>query len=84
MKPKKHVLGQRGEQQASEYLKKNGYQILSRNYRSGRSEIDIICQKDNTLIFCEVKSFQSKPIDAVEFRINKSISMFKPCVIITM
>ena len=71
MKPDKHLLGQKGEQHAVDYLMQKSYQIISCNYRSGKSEIDIICQKDNTLVFCEVKSYQSKPIDAVEFRIDK-------------
>lgn len=70
MKPQKQILGQKGEQLAVDYLMKNGYQIISRNYRSGKSEIDIICLKKNALIFCEVKSYQSKPLDAPEFRVN--------------
>lgn len=72
MKPRKQLLGQKGEQLAVDHLIKNNYQIISRNYRYGKSEIDIICQKNNTLIFCEVKSYQSKPLDAVEFRVNKN------------
>ena len=71
MKPQKQRLGQKGEQQASDYLIQNGYQIINRNYRSGKSEIDIICHQNDTLVFCEVKSYHSKPLDAVEFRVNK-------------
>jgi putative endonuclease len=71
MKPPKHVLGQKGEQHAVNYLIENNYKIIARNYRSGKSEIDIICREDETLIFCEVKSYQSKPLEAVEFRVNK-------------
>ena len=65
------LLGQKGEQQAVEYLLKNNYQIISRNYRYGKSEIDIICSLKDTLVFCEVKSYQSKPLDAVEYRVDK-------------
>lgn len=71
MKPSKHLLGQKGEQQAVDYLINNNYQIVARNYRYGRSEIDIICQKHNVLIFCEVKSFKSNPLEAAEHRVNK-------------
>ncbi|MEJ2544971.1 MAG: YraN family protein [Calditrichaceae bacterium] len=71
MKPSKQLLGQKGEQQAVDFLKKYHYKIIARNYRYSRSEIDIICCQDDVLIFCEVKSYQSKPLDAVEFRVNK-------------
>ena len=67
----KQRLGQKGEQQAAEYFLKNKYEIISRNYRSGRSEIDIICSLKDTLVFCEVKSYQSRPLDAVEYRVSK-------------
>jgi len=71
MKPSKQRLGLKGEQLAADYLIKNKYKIIDKNYRYGRSEIDIICREDDTLIFCEVKSYQSKPLDSAEYRINK-------------
>lgn len=71
MKPSKHLLGQKGEQYAVNYMITNNHEIIACNYRYEKSEIDIICQKDDTLVFCEVKSYQSKPLDAAEYRINK-------------
>ena len=47
--------GKAGEDLAARFLLEKGYQILSRNYRFKRSEIDIIAQKDNCLVFVEVK-----------------------------
>ena len=35
---------------------KKGYTILKRNYRFGRSEIDIIARKDDVLAIVQVKS----------------------------
>lgn len=52
----KNEIGNRGELQAVNFLFANGYQVLERNYRFGRSEIDIIAKKDNILIFVEVKA----------------------------
>ena len=49
-------LGTEGERLAGEYLAGNGYVILERNYRSGRSEIDLIVSKDDVLVFVEVKT----------------------------
>ncbi len=48
--------GQRGENLAIEYLINNGYEIIERNWRFKRSEIDIIAKVDKILIFVEVKS----------------------------
>lgn len=48
--------GQDGENMAAGYLLSNGYQILERNYRYKRAEIDLIAKKESTLIFIEVKT----------------------------
>ena len=49
-------LGKFGEKLAADYLSKRGYRILERNFKARYGEIDIICTKDNTLIFVEVKT----------------------------
>ncbi len=41
---------------AREYLKKQGYQIVIRNYRTKRGEIDIIAKKRGCLVFVEVRT----------------------------
>ncbi len=48
--------GDRGEQLASEYLAANGFNILHRNWRAGRYEIDIVATRHGTLHIVEVKS----------------------------
>jgi len=48
--------GQAGEKIANRYLKSNGYQILAKNWRFKRAEIDIIASKDAWIVFCEVKT----------------------------
>ncbi|MEM9859000.1 MAG: YraN family protein [Bacteroidota bacterium] len=66
----KAELGKEGEQRAADYLSKNGYEVLARNWRYKRSEIDLICKKDNLLIFVEVKTRSyvafGQPEDAVD------------------
>lgn len=52
----KQNLGQFGEEVAVEYLIKNGYKIIERNYRCKLGEIDIIAKKYDLLIFVEVKT----------------------------
>jgi putative endonuclease len=47
--------GTKGEQAAADFLIAKGFEIIQRNYRHKRSEIDLIVRKDNWLIFVEVK-----------------------------
>jgi len=51
--------GDRGERIAADYLKKQGYQIRGRNFRCREGEIDIIAEKDEFLIFIEVRTRRS-------------------------
>jgi len=56
MSEKSKKLGARGEEIAADFLKKNKYKILCRNYRCAFGEIDIIAQHKKTLSFVEVKT----------------------------
>ena len=49
-------LGKLGEQLAGNYLFKQGYEILERNYRFDRAEIDIIAQHEEVIVIVEVKT----------------------------
>lgn len=52
-------LGQLGEDLACEYLVKNKYKIISRNFRQPWGELDIIAvTPDKTLVFVEVKTMK--------------------------
>jgi putative endonuclease len=48
--------GQLGEQLAADYLIQHGWEIVARNYRHKRSEIDIIASNGKILLFVEVKT----------------------------
>src|SRR5258707_2873285 len=48
-------LGQLAETAAAEYLQREGYEILERNYRTPMCEIDIVAKKGDCLYFTEVK-----------------------------
>lgn len=53
-------LGKIGEELAVQYLLRNGYKILCRNFYFDKAEIDIIAQKEEgTLIIVEVKTRNS-------------------------
>lgn len=51
-----YELGKKGEQLAVDYLLKSNYEILERNYRFQKAEVDIIAQKDDILAIVEVKT----------------------------
>src|SRR3989338_8039672 len=52
----KQKIGQIGEDCACEYLRKEGYKILDRNYNRKWGELDIVAQKGKQVHFIEVKS----------------------------
>lgn len=53
---KHNTLGKEGEKRAVDFLLKNGYEIIRKNYRYLKAEIDIIAQKDDILAVVEVKT----------------------------
>lgn len=52
-------LGKKGEQLAIDFLIKNDYKILEKNYRYLKAEVDIIAQKNDVLAAIEVKTRSS-------------------------
>ncbi len=64
-------IGDYGEDMAVKILQNKGYEILERNYRYKRSEIDIICLYNNLLIFVEVKTLQNDAFDNPESKVNQ-------------
>ncbi|MCT2408737.1 YraN family protein [Chryseobacterium antibioticum] len=48
--------GKIAEDLAAEYLQKNGYKVVTRNFRFQKAEIDIIAEKENLIIIVEVKA----------------------------
>src|SRR5258708_19889307 len=54
--------GRRGEDEAYFYLRRMGYVIVARNYRSprSRSELDLVGWDGDTLCFVEVKTRTSR------------------------
>ena len=52
-------LGKQGEEQAVDFLQKNGYEILETNWIFQKAEIDVIARKEDTLAIIEVKTRSS-------------------------
>lgn len=71
-------LGQWGEDLAAAYLQGKGYQIVERDWKSGRRDIDIIAQDETGIIvFVEVKTRRSRvfgePEESIDFRKLQSL-----------
>lgn len=68
----KRQVGKKYEQQAAEYLRQKGYEILEQNYYTPCGEIDLIAKKDGYLVFVEVKyrgnGYEGAALEAVDSR----------------
>ncbi|MBX2914039.1 MAG: YraN family protein [Cyclobacteriaceae bacterium] len=73
----KQQKGKDGEDLAAAFLQQAGYEILERNYRYKRSEIDLIVRKAGWLVFVEVKMRSSDafgyPEEFVDYQKAKNI-----------
>jgi putative endonuclease len=71
------ALGRRGEDLAARLLRGAGYRILSRNWRAGRYEIDLVGARGGEIVFVEVKTRRPGPqpaSEAVTWTQRRSIS----------
>ena len=65
-----------GESLAKSYLEKKGYKILARNWRFKKYEIDIIAQKDNLMVFVEVKTRKNSNFGEPQIFVSKQKQAF--------
>ncbi len=75
----KQRTGRLGEDLAVRHLRRKGYKIIERNFRTRLGEIDIIARHKDQLVFIEVKARKSAnygdPKFAVTARKQRKISM---------
>lgn len=55
----KQSLGKNGEEYTARLVQESGLQLIVRNYRCAKGEMDIIARDDETLVFIEVRTRQS-------------------------
>jgi putative endonuclease len=70
---RRRTLGAAGEVLAAAHLRRLGYTVVERNYRTRWGEIDVIAHAPGVLVFVEVKTRRSSaragsPFDAVDPR----------------
>lgn len=74
----KSQVGREGEDLAEQFLKKKGFKILERNWKSKRwGELDIVAYDKEILVFVEVKTRSpgslGEPFEAVNYYKIKSV-----------
>lgn len=67
----KKKFGNIGEQIAIEFLKKNKYKILERNFYCRQGEIDIIAMDKDEIVFIEVKTRSNNDFGTPSEAVNK-------------
>ena len=72
-------IGNLGEEAAVQAIKKQGYKVIERNYRTKMGEIDIIAKNREYIIFAEVKTRMQgsmfQPRQAVTYSKQNKIKM---------
>jgi len=82
MSAARQALGERGERIAEEWLLRSDWRIVSRRFRSGHRDIDIVAERDTvdgrTIAFVEVKTRVANtfggPLAAVHWRKQREIA----------
>jgi len=77
MQNEQQKIGAIGEDIATDYLKKKGYKILARNFKTKWGELDIVAQKNKIIIFVEVKTLQQTQGRPSEFLPEDEITFHK-------
>ena len=79
MKESTRSKGNSGEDKAAAFLLGESYRIIERNFRTRSGEIDIIAQKDDVLVFVEVKTLPSGDAETLahELDIRKQRKIIK-------
>ncbi len=77
-RPFRFSLGDRGEVVACEFLRKNGYEIVEKNYKCALGEIDAIAKRKGRIAFIEIKTRSGPqfgtPQEAVDARKQEKLA----------
>jgi putative endonuclease len=69
---KRSDVGAWGEALAARHLTERGYVVRARNWRHGHGELDIIAERDKTIVFVEVRTRRSdaygRPLETISPR----------------
>jgi len=77
MSAARQAFGELGERIAEKWLRRRGWKIVQRRFRSGHRDIDLVVERDGTVAFVEVKARKGAefggPVQAVNHRKRKQL-----------
>ncbi len=69
--PERAETGREAEELAADNLVRRGFEIVGRNVRVGRLELDILARRGTLLVVCEVRSRRSKAYGSPALTIDR-------------
>ena len=77
MSAARQAFGELGERIAERWLRRRGWRIVQRRFRSGHRDIDLVVERDGTVAFVEVKARKGAgfggPVQAVNYHKRKQL-----------
>jgi putative endonuclease len=77
MSAARQAFGELGERIAERWLRRRGWRVVQRRFRSGHRDIDLVVERDGTIAFVEVKARKGGefggPVQAVNYRKRKQL-----------
>ena len=78
MSASRQALGLVGERIAERWVARRGWRIVSRRFRSGHRDIDLVAEHAGTIVFIEVKARRGAsfggPVEAVNWRKQRELA----------
>jgi putative endonuclease len=78
MTAERMVFGELGERVAERWMKRQGWRVLMRRFRSGHRDIDLVMEREGLVTFVEVKARRGtefgEPVEAVGWRKQRELA----------
>jgi putative endonuclease len=77
MSAARQAFGELGERIAERWLRRQGWRIVQRRFRSGHRDIDLVAERDGLVAFVEVKARRGQrfgdPVEAVTWKKQREL-----------
>jgi len=77
MSAARQAFGELGERIAERWLRRRGWRVVQRRFKTGHRDIDLVVERDGTVAFVEVKARRGAdfggPVQAVNHRKRKEL-----------
>ena len=77
MSAARQAFGELGERIAERWLRRQGWRIVQRRFRSGHRDIDLVAERDGLVAFVEVKARRGQrfgdPVEAVNWKKQRDL-----------